>query len=177
MDFHREYRIAKNCNNETLFSDILSQHALVMVDAAQPNIDWHHYVQLGTRLGNVQNNWVDRLCIGLNYGDGDGGCENQYRRVVTGVIKNFTNQLLRVLKEDAFVKRDDLIKMAGELHCMHSAKADLSMQKTKRLFCNYVNCLSQMYQCNTEDAYRRSAINCFAVASALGAWLDATIYE
>jgi len=174
-EYFQEYRHASSRIGDECFSNILSQHALVMVDAAQPNLSKQHYIQLGGRLANVQNDWVNLLCTGLNNGTVD--VDKQYRRVVSGVIKRFTNKLLEMLMEDKFIPHHELVAGTDTFHSMLSGKADQSLQETSRLFHSYVDCLAALYQTRTELQHKRSSIQCFNVAHALGSWLDATTFS
>lgn len=175
-EYEQEYRHASCRNADHLFSDILSQHALVMVDAAVPDLPKPHYIRLGGRLSNVQASWVNLLCVGLE-NTVQTERDKQYRRIVTNVIKTFTNKLLDMLVEDVHVPHHELIGDADTFHCMVSGNAEHSLRETKRLFLLYVNALSKLYQSKTVSKHKRAAIDCFHVAFALGSWLDATIFS
>lgn len=170
-----EYSLASNRLSPNKFAHILSQHALVMVDVAKPGLNRHSYVQLGMRLGDVQTNWVNLLCSGLE-NTVQPEQDKEYRRVVTNVVRDFTNQLSEMLLEDKIVGHDELVAHAGQFHSMHSAKAERSVAETNRLFCMYVDCLAQLYQCKTKQSHQQAATDCLTVGHALGAWLDATIF-
>jgi hypothetical protein len=176
-EYYQEYRHASSRIGQGCFADILSQHSLVMVDAALPNLSKQHYIQLGGRLSDVQTDWVNLLCAGLNSINGRiTDNDKQYRKVVSTVIKRFTNKLLEMLIEDKFIPRHELVGDADTFHSMLSGKAEASLQETSRLFHSYVDCLSVLYQTKTERQHQRASIQCFNIAYALGAWLDATTF-
>ena len=173
-EYCQEYRRASIRVGEESFSDILSQHALVMVDAAVPNLPKQRYIQLGGRLANVQTDWVNLLCAGLN-GKADSD-DKKYRRIVSGVIKRFTNKLMEMLMEDKFIPREDLVGGTDTFHSRLSGKAEASLHETSLLFHSYVDSLAALYQSKTELQHKRASIQCINIAHALGCWLDATTF-
>ena len=172
-NFSLERRIASSKTGNT-FNHILNQHAVVMVDGALPGMKPSQYVEIGTRLGDVQNGWIQLLCDSLK------GEEQQvdmaYRRTVKSVITNFGNKLNQVLLEDQVVPYDELAGPGIFLHSKVSAKGERQLAETQRLFRAYIGSLMHMYGTQNKEAYQLSAANCIRVADALGTWLDHTIF-
>jgi hypothetical protein len=172
--FCRELRSGGGGHN---FEHILGQHAAVMADAAHPQMCAAHqsaYMALGARLGDVQHAWTNHLCAGLD----DRVDDKHYRRAVHRLISAFNGRLIEMLtaKDDSVVQPSELKKMA-RAHSMQSARAERAMARTTQLFNSYVAHLSCMYQAETLGRFRVAALNTLHVAQALGAWLDATVFE
>lgn len=178
-EYYQEYRQTSNRIGDECFSNILSQHSLVMVDAALPDLTRQHYIQLGGRLANVQTDWVNLLCDGLNGRRGNGMTENDkhYRKVVSSVITRFTNKLMEMIVDEKYIPHHELVGNADSFHSKLSGKAEESLQETSRLFHAYVDSLAVLYQVSPHSMKRkRAAIQCMNVAYALGSWLDATTF-
>lgn len=175
INYHQEYRQASSRCLDDKFEDILSQHAIVMVDGAHPNLKRSHYIRLGNRLSDVQSNWVNLLCVGLN-NSVQLEQDKQYRRVVSNVIKNFTNKLLEMLVEDVHIPHSELVGNADIFHNTLSTNAQRNLTETKRLFYLYVDSLIKLYHSKTELSHQRASVNCFHIAHALGVWLDSTVF-
>lgn len=170
-EYASEYRIASARMSTTLFADILAQHAVCMVDAARPDLENHHYVQLGARLADIQSNWVELLCDGMG-NSVQSDLQHQYRRVVTGIIRKFTTNLL-----SALVGAQPVCTQ-GEVAAFHtSCTTGRQVEATKALFNAYVSSLARLYQTRKRSEYCGRAIESFALAHALGARLDATIFR
>lgn len=174
-EFAQEYRIASSKTKKHTFNNILNQHAVVMVDGALPSLKPSQYVELGTRLGDVQNGWIGLLCESLV--SADKSVDRAYRETVKRVITNFGRKLNEVLLEDKVVPYQELAAPGIFLHSKVSPKAEKHLHETQRLFQTYISSLMHMYQTANEEAYRRSAANCIRVADALGSWLDHTIFS
>lgn len=172
-EFKIEYQNASRLASSTRhFSDILTQHALVMVDAALPDLKRHKYIELGTRLAEVQRNWINLLCVGID-SVRQTELDRRYRNVVTEIIKTFTENLMKMLIEDKVVRY-------GELACVeafHSAYLKHHHREMKHKFIAYVNSLYKMYSSTTQDEYYTTAMNCMAIAHSLGVFLDDTVFE
>lgn len=173
--FEEEYRIASNRCSGQSFADILSQHALIMVDVARPHLEPRHYVQLGSRLAETQSAWVDLVCTGLD-NTVQSELDKRYRRVVTNVIKSFTSKLMDTMMGTCDVPHKELLD-ASTFHGHLSSRAEKHLDETRRKFTNYVDALYHLYQTETQTQYHRSATNCIAIGYALGAWLDATVFQ
>jgi hypothetical protein len=160
------------------FEHILGQHAAVMADAAHPALcqaQQSAYMALGARLGDVQHAWTNHLCGALD----DHVDDKHYRRVVHRLISGFNGRLIEMLtaKDDTVVQPAELMTKLARAHSMQSARAERAMARTAQLFNSYVAHLSCMYQAETLARYRVAALNTLHVAQALGAWLDATVFE
>jgi hypothetical protein len=176
-EFAYEYRLASSRCGRRAFADVLSQHAVVMVDAARIGLERSDYVRLGGRLKGVQDNWVNLLVgsggiAGSDSNDVD--LDARYRGTVARVIHNFTDRLLEMLVDDKVVAYHELAS-AGEFHASITPRAERHLRETRRLFTAYVDSLYHLYHTRTQSAYQRSAVECMAVAHALGAWLDNSI--
>lgn len=174
INFHQEYNIAAGHVRKDLFSDILYQHAIIMVDAAVGR-DAMEFVQLGERLNQVQSNWIDLLCCGIN-NTTQSELDKQYRKTVRNVIVKFTHQLLDMLINEKEVTVDEL-SSAGDFHVQVAAHAELPLQRTKMLFLTYIVDMKNMYKTNTLSGYHRAAVACLNSAFQLGFWLDCTIFR
>ena len=174
-EFAQEYRIASEKIHNHSFNHILNQHAVVMVDGALPKLQLSQYVEIGTRLGDVQNGWVDLLCDSL-HGD-DMSRDRAYQETVKRVITNFGRKLNQVLLEDKVVPYQELAAPGIFLHSKVSPRAESHLKETQRLFETYIKSLIHLYQTQNEESYKKSSANCIRVADSLGSWLDHTIFS
>jgi len=174
-DFHTEYRIASSRQKTGQFSNILSQHAVIMVDAARPDLTKIDCIKLGGRLGIVQDDWINLLCRGIN-NSSQSDLDKDYRRVVAKIVGKFTDNLMDMLMEDKYVTYKELAS-AGEFHSRVNYSAERPLKETASKFVSYVNSLYSVYRAKNENAYHRYATDCLAIGHALGVWLDATIFE
>ena len=172
-EFTQEYHIASGKTHTHSFNHILNQHAVVMVDGALPKLQPSQYVELGTRLGDVQNGWVELLCDSLQ----GTSIDKAYQETVKRVITNFGRKLNQVLLEGKAVPYQELAAPGIFLHSKVSPKAEAHLNETQRLFETYIKSLIHMYQTQNEEAYRKSGANCIRVADSLGSWLDHTIFS
>lgn len=171
-EFRNEYHIASRMQSTRHFSDILSQHALVMIDAALPDLKRHNYVALGTRLAKVQANWIDLLCSGLDCMH-QTELDKQYRRLATMVIEAFTQNLMEMLIDEKVVRYNELACVEK----FHTSCLKHHHRELKLKFLAYVNSLYDIYQSKNPDEYYKTAVRCLAIAHALGVFLDETIFE
>lgn len=174
-NFHQEYRIAHDHTRKDLFSDILSQHAVIMVDGANLENDAIDYVRLGQRLNQVQAHWINLLCSGLN-NTVQSELDKQYRRVVTSIIMKFTNRLLDMLLKQQHVTVEELLN-AGDFHAHVSLHCQQNLKQTKLLFLAYISSMKNMYNTKTLSAYHRASMACLASAQSLGFWLDNSVFR
>ncbi len=174
ITFHQEYRIASGNNRKDLFSDILCQHAIIMVDAAVGH-DAMDFVKLGQRLSQVQSDWINLLCCGLN-NTVQSDLDRQYRETVTRVIVKFTTQLLDMLINDKKVTVEQL-SSAGDFHVQVAVRTELSLQRTKALFLAYIVDMKNMFHTVTQNSYYRASVTCLNSAFQLGFWLDQTVFS
>lgn len=173
LDFYKTYEECKLRRAKHLFSDILIQHSIVMVDTAVPDLVKHDYVKLGVRLGNVQQDWVNLLCSGIKE---DSDLDVRYRKVVTNTVVNFTDKLMEMMDGNKVIPFAEL-KQTAEVHATLSSAKEHALRKTAELLMCYVRALSQLYQTRTEEEYKGAAYNCLSISDALGNWLDMTIFE
>jgi hypothetical protein len=179
-NFQHEYGIAlikgeSSFQNHDTFNMVLNQHALVMVDGAVPSMQPSQYIEIGTRLGDVQRRWVQLLCDSLQ-GVRNSPVDCAYQETVKKVITNFGKKLNQVLLEDKTVPYEELAGPGIFLHSKVSIRGEQNLAETQRLFCAYIASLMKMYATETREAYELAAIQCFAHADALGTWLDHTIF-
>lgn len=164
-------------NDMARFSNILSKHALVMVDAAtlvDHSNDKTFYVQLGERLARVQTAWASRFCRGDAGSDSEE--EERYHWIVYKVIVDFTNRLMQMLVDDVHIKASELTALISGLHAAALERdAEWYLQRTRELFAQYVNALMHMFRTNNQHDYESAALQCLTVAFTLGSWLDMTM--
>jgi len=145
------------------FSGILCKHALIMFDAADPNLDKAQCIQIGTRLAEVQQDWVALLSSNC-------GGDREYKRAVTGIVKNFTNHLMDVVLEDKRVSYNELASI-GLVHTNLSYHDERRLQETRSLFQHYVRSLCDLHGKQKRNMHA-VALQVLQVASVLGASLD-----
>ena len=153
---------AQNSN----FRGILAKHALVMFDAANPNLDKAQCIQVGTRLAEVQQDWIQLLSSNCK---GD----QEYKRAVTGIVKNFTNHLMDVVLEDKRVSYDELASI-GLVHSNLSCYDERRLRETRSLFQHYVRSLCDLHG-KQKNNMHAVALQVLQVANILGASLDLNI--
>lgn len=148
------------------FRSILAKHALIMFDAADPTLDKTQCIQVGTRLAEVQQDWIGLLSYNCK---GD----QEYKRAVTGIIKNFTNHLMDVVLEDKRVSYNELASI-GLVHSNLTCYDERRLQETRNLFQQYVRSLCDLHGKRASNMHA-VALQVLQVANVLGASLDLNI--
>jgi hypothetical protein len=172
-EFNTEYRTSSRHTAYNKFRDIIAQHAIIMIDATEKStLDKHDCIRLGARLGKVQDHWIDLLCVGAD----TAGLEKEYRRVVTRIIRVFTNHLMDVLIDDCFVSYEQLASI-GDFHSHLTAASEANLKRTRILFEQYALCLCMLYKHGPGESRFRTGLHALYMANALGMWLDATIFQ
>lgn len=148
--------------SECSFTSILNRHALVMFDAANPDLDKSECIRLGARLADVQSDWVNLLYR---------GADKEYRKAVAGIVKHFTNRLMDVVVDDKQVSFAELASIGLVHHTTHnmSCQEQRRLEETKQLFQHYVASLCRLH--NTNNTHR-AGLQVLQVANVLGACLD-----
>lgn len=145
------------------FSGILSKHALIMFDAADPALDKAQCIQIGARLAEVQQDWIQLLSSNC-------GGDREYKRAVTGIVKNFTNHMMDVVLEDKRVSYDELASI-GLVHSNLSYHDERRLKETRALFQHYVRSLCDLHGKQKRNMHA-VALQVLQVANVLGASLD-----
>lgn len=178
--FHQECALARakgdkisNGDRGIRFLHILNAHAMVMIDGALPHLEKSKYVNVGKRLGKVQEKWIGLLCICLPAKGEETNA--QYTETITRVIENFSDNLTEMLMEQKQIPYESLAADQIFLHSRLSAVGERNLARTQVLFHNYIDTLCRLYDSDTQVAYKTASLHCLAGAQALGAWLDHTI--
>lgn len=164
----------RSLDDNVSFSSVLGRHALVMFDAANPDLDKSQCIKLGGRLAEVQSDWINLLCPGagavLNRQD------QQYRKAVTGIVKTFTNNLMDVVVDNKRVTFNELASI-GLVHSHLSAQDQRRLNETRELFQHYVASLCKLHGGKSVKDIHVAGLQVLHVASVLGASLDFNIYK
>lgn len=152
---------------EHSFTSILNRHALVMFDAANPDLEKSDCIRLGARLAEVQSDWVNLLYCGR---------DREYRKAVTGIVKNFTNRLMDVVVDDKHVTFKELASI-GLVHSNLSPHDQRRLDETHQLFQHYVASLCRLHNHSTQNNMHRAGLQVLHVANVLGACLDTHVYK
>lgn len=162
--FHIEKQRAciKSSGERQTFAGILSRHALVMFDAAHPDLDKAECIKLGTRLAEVQSDWIGLLC--------GNDSQKEYRKAVAGIVKTFTNKLLDVVVDDKRVTYNELASI-GLVHSHLSLRDQFRLNETRELFQHYVASLCRLHSGRCQDIHA-AGLQALHVANLLGASLD-----
>lgn len=174
--FEEACREAGKRNSPSKLRDILNQHALVMVGAANPKATKMECIQIGQRLGQTKENWIGVLCPLKTIGECDKDYyDKRYREVAREVITNFTNKLMEMLIEYKKVSYEEL----ENAHVFHSlcGGGKHNANKMRELFLRYLDSLTVIFNCETEKHFRSHAVDCLHYADCLGAYLDNTIIK
>lgn len=189
LAFEREYNHAVDLTSPREFSHILSQHAVIMVDLARPEIVGGSklvYMNLGVKLARVQENWTRALC--LKEGD-ENDLTKQYRVVVNKVIVDFTNGLIVQLSSSAGSNSPALtgggiatvrLPDVGDFHARFiSARSEENLKQARILFYTYVSLLQATFHHSERNSanFYDSARDALIAARTLGRWLDSTIFS
>lgn len=161
----------RGVSNASSFSGVLSRHALIMFDAANPDLDKSECIKIGTRLAEIQCDWVDLLCAGIG---GDEGKKN-YQKAVAGIVKTFTNKLMDVVVDDKRVTYDELASI-GLVHSHLSLHDQKRLNETRELFQHYVASLCRLHSGRCQNIHT-AGLQVLHVSSVLGACLDMNIYK
>lgn len=161
-----KHKASIRAGEEHSFTSILNRHALVMFDAANPDLEKSDCIRLGARLAEVQSDWVNLLYCG-----GD----KEYRKAVAGIVKNFTNRLMDVVVDDKHVTYRELASI-GLVHQNLSARNQMRLEETRQLFQHYVASLCRLHNYNA-NTHHRAALQVLHVANVLGTCLDANVYK
>jgi hypothetical protein len=179
QEFERAYRRALTFTRHDLFSHILSQHAVTMIDAVGcRNKSNSELIHIGVRLNVVQQNWIGLLYSALvDPEEIDGHLDAEYGNVLTATIKNFTQHIAAVVTDD---KRVSFEELAG-IHQLHSAmnqKTERHAEKTRDLFHSYVHSLCGLYRyAGAREQFSRNALGVLLNAEDLGRWLDRSVFK
>lgn len=160
-----EYIACTTRTSSHYFGHILSQHAIVMIDAAAAS-DHAAFIRLGGRLHDVQSKWINLLCA---RGQSE-TLDNQYRRVVTRLIKTFTSRLMDAIVDNKFVSYEELASI-GEMHSYVHSRAEQYLTQTRSLFEKYVIAVCLLHEKQTVGRQ----LNVMHLGYELGTWLDKTI--
>ena len=175
MDFEEVCGDANRRNDPGKLRDILNQHVLVMVCAANPFASKKECIQIGQRLVQVQENWIRLLCPLKNINEHDKDVyDKKYREIARVVITNFTNKLMEMLVEYKVIAYEEL-ENAHVFHSMCGHNANTT--EMKKLFLNYLDSLTELFNCNSEKKFKRLAVQCINYADLLGVYLDDTIIK
>lgn len=175
--FHIEKQKAciRGVAEQSTFSGVLCRHALVMFDAANPDLDKAQCIKLGTRLAEVQADWIELLC-----GDGISPpppagerYHKSYQRAVAGIVKTFTNKLMDVVVDDKRVTYDELASI-GLVHSHLSPNDQRRLTETRELFQHYVASLCRLHSGRCQNIHS-AGLQVLHVANVLGASLDMNI--
>jgi hypothetical protein len=170
--FEEACREASQRNSPYKLRDILNQHVLVMVCAANPKASKKECIQIGQRLALVQENWIGLLCPLKCVKDGDK--DRKYREVVRVVITNFTNKLMEMLVDYKRITYEEL----ENAHIFHSmAATGKHSDEMRKLFLRYLDSLTIIFNCVKENEFRLHAADCIHYADLLGTYLDNTIIK
>lgn len=171
--FHSEKQKAciRGAAQSSTFSGILNRHALIMFDAADPDLSKTECVKLGSRLADVQADWVDLLCGGDSTASHPG--KKDYQRAVSGIVKTFTNKLLDVVMDDKRVTYNELASI-GLVHSHLSPHDQIRLQATRELFQHYVASLCRLHSGRCQNIHT-AGLQVLQVANVLGASLDSNI--
>jgi hypothetical protein len=167
--FHLEKQRARTRGvaDHSTFSGVLSRHALVMFDAANPDLDKTQCIKLGTRLAEIQTDWIGLLC--------GGDAQKEYKRAVAGIVKTFTNKLMDVVVDDKRVTFDELASI-GLVHSHLSPNDQRRFDETRELFQHYVASLCRLHNGRCQNIHM-AGLQVLQVANVLGASLDFNIYK
>lgn len=171
VERHRVLR--RSLDESASFSSVLNRHALVMFDAANPDLDKSQCIKLGGRLAEVQTDWINLLCPSeaiLNRQD------QEYRKAVTGIVKTFTNKMMDVVVDDKRVTFNELASI-GLVHSHLSAKDQRRLDETRQLFQHYVASLCKLHGRAANKDIHVAGLQVLQVANVLGASLDYNIYK
>lgn len=175
--FHIEKQKAciRGVAEQSTFSGVLCRHAIVMFDAANPDLDKVQCIKLGTRLAEVQADWIGLLCGGIGGFDTSsppsGG--RKYQQAVAGIVKTFTNKLMDVVVDDKRVTYDELASI-GLVHSHLSPNDQRRLTETRELFQHYVASLCRLHSGRCQNIHS-AGLQVLHVANVLGASLDMNI--
>lgn len=174
--FEEACRDASQRNSAFKLRDILNQHVLVMVCAANPNASKKECIQIGQRLAQVQENWIRLLCPLKKIDDHDKNVyDKRYREIARVVITNFTNKLMEMLVDYKVIAYEEL----ENAHVFHSMCGNNNnTNEMKKLFLRYLDSLTCIFNCDeSEKKFKARAVDCIYYADLLGAYLDNTIIK
>lgn len=153
------------------FSNVLTQHALVMIDASRPNQSKSSYVQRGKQLGHVQSNWV--RTIGHVLPSVDAETDQVYHNAVYDAIEGDTDTLMTSLVEGRPFNCRDLGSSLAQVHVHLSPRAQREGPWIKDCLMDYVGELQNLFQKNPEsESYHVATRRTLASARMLGEQLD-----
>lgn len=173
--FHIEKQKAciRGVAEHSTFSGVLCRHALVMFDAANPDLDKGQCIKLGTRLAEVQTDWIELLCGGGGDSLANHQSHKSYQRAVAGIVKTFTNKLMEVVVDDKRVTYDELASI-GLVHSHLSPNDQRRLAETRELFQHYVASLCRLHGGRCQNIHS-AGLQVLHVANVLGASLDMNI--
>lgn len=157
------------------FSNVLTQHALVMIDASRPDQSKSSYVLRGKQLGHVQNNWVRTIGHVLPSVDAD--TDDTYHNAVYDAIEYGTDTLMTTLVEGTKLNCRELGSSLAQIHTHLSSRAQREAPWIKECLMEYVGELQNLFQKNPKsESYHVASRRTLASARMLGEQLDRVVF-